>query len=190
MIPNVTIPVCEKGQFKIERKHVKPTFNFSKDGRSVPEGEYTFLYRGKTLVMSDTPDEKRDHSWAVYQAKGECLIAGLGIGMVLNAMAMKEEVTHIDVVELEQDVIDMVAPYYEQLYPNKITFHCASIFDWKPNKDKRYDCAWFDIWDDLCTDNLEQMATLHRKFGKKATWKGSWGKEYLQYQKQRTRGYY
>ncbi len=45
--------------------------------------------------------------------------------------------------------------------------------------------AWFDIWDDLCTDNLEQMKILHRKFARKAAWKGSWGKEFLQYQKLR-----
>ena len=182
--------------FSIERKEVKTTSldrtisMMKNNGRYVPDGEYTFLYRGNTLVMSDTPNEKRDHYKAIYNAKGRCLIAGLGIGMVLNAIAQKEEVTHIDVVELSSEVIQLVAPYYLKLYPNKITFHNYSIFDWKPEKNTKYDMAWFDIWDNLCIDNLEEMSKLHRKFGKSAKWKGSWGKELLQYEREKEKNRY
>lgn len=184
MIPNVNIPCGEKGTYKIVREYIKPTLQFSKDGRYVPEGEYTFLYNNGKLIMSDTPDEKRDHWEAVDKASGRCLLAGLGIGMVLNAIAMKQEVTYIDVVEISQEVIDLVGEYYSNLYPNKIQYHCASIFDWIPPKEK-YNMAWFDIWNALCTDNLEEMKTLHRKYAKRAVWKNSWGKEYLQYRKRR-----
>lgn len=181
MIPSVTVPCGEKGAYRIERKHVKPRPHIDISGRYVPEGEYTFLYHGNTLMMSDTPDEKRDHHEAVHQANGRCLIAGLGIGMVLNAVAMKECVSHIDVVEISQDVIDLVLPHYSALYPGKIECYCASIFDWKPAKGVMYNMAWFDIWNDLCTDNLKAMEQLHRKFARKAKWKGSWGKSHLQW---------
>lgn len=192
LIPSVNVPEGTSGVWRIERKHVAPSkISILQDifhsGRYVPEGDYTFLYRGGTLVMSDTPDEKRDHLDPVIKAKGNCLIAGLGIGMVLNAIALKPEVEHIDVVELSEDVIKLVGKYYQDLYPNRITIHNVSIFDFKPTI--HYDVAWFDIWDDLCEDNLEEMAKLHRKFGKKADWKGSWGKTYLQYQRQRNRYY-
>ena len=185
MIEKVNIPTGKKGKFKIKREYVKPNPYRVFSGRYVPEGEYTFLYRGGTLVMSDTPDEMRDHYHAVINANGRCLVAGLGIGMVLNAMAKKEEVTRIDVVELEQDVIDLVSRHYEKLYPGKIFFYNCSIFDFAPEKGVKYDCAWFDIWDDLCTDNLKEMEILHRKFSRKAKWKGSWGKELLKLQKKR-----
>jgi hypothetical protein len=33
------------------------------------------------------------------------------------------------------------------------------------SKGKRYDMVWHDIWDDICSDNLEGMAKLHRKYG-------------------------
>jgi len=185
LIPSVTVPEGRKGEWRIERKAVKPSgiSNLQEmfhGGRYVPDGTYTFLYRGDTLVMSDTPDEKRDHYSAVMNAQGRCLIVGLGIGMVLNAIASHPEVTHIDVVEISQDVIDLVAGHYNKLYPDKITFYCSSIWDWKPEKDVHYGMAWFDIWDNLCTDNLEEMSKLHRKFAKKATWKGSWGRSFLQ----------
>lgn len=191
IIPSVNTPVGIKGPYRIERKEIKrDRLNMMIEmlnggGRYTPEGTYTFLYRGNTLVMSDTPDEKRDHYSAVRMAKGNCLIAGLGIGMVLNAVALKESVIHIDVIEISQEVIDLVSSHYANLYPGKITFHCASIFDWKPPKGTVYDMAWFDIWDTLCVDNLEEMAKLHRKYGKCATWKGSWGKELLQYERRR-----
>ena len=190
IIPSVKIPCGENGAYRIERKEIKrDKFDILREafngGRYTPDGTYTFLYRGSTLVMSDTPDEKRDHYSAVRMATGNCLIAGLGIGMVLNAIAQKEEVKHIDVIELSKEVLSLVSPFYDSLYPSKITFHCASIFEWKPVKGTVYDMAWFDIWDTLCEDNLEEMATLHRKFGKCAKWKGSCGKEYLQYQRRR-----
>jgi hypothetical protein len=189
LIPSVSVPVGQKGDWKIERKYVEPKpWNNHGNFRHVPNGEYTFLYRGNTLVMSDTPDEKNDHLSAVINAKGNCLIAGLGIGMVLNAIAAKHEVTHIDVVEISEDVIELVSEYYNGLYGDKITFHKSSIFDFKPSI--KYDMAWFDIWDNLCEDNLEEMAKLHRKFGKHAQWKGSWGREYLKYERQRNKNRY
>jgi len=186
LIPSVDVPEGQSGVWKIERKHIKPDpvsefRSIMKTGRSVPEGEYTFLYRGGTLVMSDTPDEKRDHTEAVLKAKGHCLIAGLGIGMVLNAMAIKKEVERIDVVELSQDVIDLVSGHYEKKFPGKINFINDSIFDYKPKKNSKdkYNVVWFDIWDNLCTDNLQEMGKLHRIYGQRANWKGSWGKEFL-----------
>jgi hypothetical protein len=189
-IPNVNIPNGQIGDFKVIRKHVEPRFQFSMDGRYVPNGEYTFLYYKDTLLMSDTPDEKRDHYSAVYQATGNCLIAGLGIGMVLNAMCLKPEVKHITIIEISQEVIDLVGKHYLEMYPNKIEIICADIYTWKPLKETIYDLIWFDVWNHLCTDNLEQMSMLHRRFARKAKWKGSWGKEYLQYQKRREKCYY
>ena len=189
IIPNVSVPEGVLGDYEIKKKTFEDdpmyTARMRISGRNYIPGTYTFLYRGSTLVMSDTPDEKQDHIQAVIKAKGNCLIAGLGIGMVLNAVCLKEEVEHVDVVEISQEVIDLVSEYYDNKYPDKITFHCADILQWQPPKNIKYDMAWFDIWDNLCTDNLDEMATLHRRFGRKAEWKGSWGKEILVNQKRK-----
>ena len=183
LIPAVNIPEGVKGEYKIVKREIKPdliqSLRMAREGRNYVPGTYTYLLKGNVLMMSDTPDEKKDHYSPVQKAEGNCLIVGLGIGMVLNAIALKPEVFHIDVVEISQEVLDLVSPHYNELYPGKITFHKASIFDWKPEKDIKYDVAWFDIWDTLDTDNLVEMATLHRRFGRKADWKGSWGKEFL-----------
>lgn len=172
----VTVPTGSKGEWVIERRTIKRNpFCFSP--RFVPDGEYTGILRNGKLVMSDTPDEMRDHSHAVYCANGKCLVAGLGIGMVLQAICKKKEVKSVDVVEISQDVIDLVSPHYSAMFPGKINFICSSIFDFKMNKGESYDWAWFDIWDDICSNNLKEMELLARRFGRKIKWKGYWAKE-------------
>ncbi len=53
----------------------------------------------------------------------------------------------------------------------------ADIFDWKAPKctvGPRYEIAWFDIWNEICGDNVLEMTKLKRRYGKKALWKGCW----------------
>lgn len=169
----VELPEMSKGEWKVE-KFVTDQFDYNsfRVGREVPMNEtYTRLVRGRTLVMSDTPAEMRDHSTAVYRAKGSCLLNGLGIGMVLKNILLKPEVTDVTVVEISQDVIDLVSPFYTD---PRITWICASAFDYKPPKGKHYGMVWHDIWDTICGDNVSEMIKLHRKYGKRADWQGSW----------------
>jgi len=72
-------------------------------------------------------------------------------------------------------------------YPGKITFIQADILTWQPPRDSHWNYAWFDIWDQLSTDNLPQMAKLHRKFTRYADRYGSWGQKFLQYRARQER---
>jgi spermidine synthase len=121
--------------------------------------------------MSDTNAEMRDHMQFVCQASGRVLINGLGLGMVLGAVLAKDSVTHVTVVELSQDVIDLVAAHYAC---DRLEVVCCSAFDYKPPKGLRYNAVWHDIWDDLCGDNLPEMTKLKRKYGSKTDWQGCW----------------
>jgi len=171
----VEFPEISKGQWKIEKFTVdRQDWHSLVRGRGVPLGEtFTRLMRGNTLVMSDTPAEMSDHIYAVINATGSCLINGLGIGMVLKNILLKPKVTDVTVVEISQELIDIVSPYYQD---ERVNFVCANAFDYKPPKGKRYHMVWHDIWDDICSDNLPEMGKLHRKYGKRAVWQGSWCK--------------
>jgi hypothetical protein len=142
--------------------------------------KYTMVTRNGYLVMSDTPAEKDDHWQAWRRAKGSCLLNGLGIGMLLKNIMEKPEVTDITVVEISQDLIDIVGPHYKD---PRVTIICADAFLYQPPKGKRYQMVWHDIWDGICADNLPEMARLHRKYGRRCDWQGSWCK----YQCQRGR---
>jgi hypothetical protein len=175
----VDVPEGEIGRFRIERFEVTDAdAKFSAlRGRGLSPGVYTRLMCGSTLVMSDTPAEIRDHRGIIRQARGKVLIHGLGIGMVLQACLEKPEVEHVTVVELEQDVIDLVAPHYKEKYKDRLDVLQGDAFTWKPEKGRRWDCAWHDVWDYICPDNLPEMAKLHRRFGRRVDWQGSWCKE-------------
>lgn len=145
-------------------------------GRAVPEGTYTGLYRGRSVIMSDTPDEIHDHLRFIWRARGRVLIAGLGLGMVLQAVARKPDVAHITVIEQSEDVIKLVYDHWRaKSWGRKFEVVHADVMRWQPPRTARWDSAWFDIWDNLCTDNLTEMATLHRRYARRVADYGSWG---------------
>jgi len=146
------------------------------NNRGVTAGTYTKLQHenSSSPMMSDTPAEMRDHWEPVNEAKDWCLIAGLGLGMVAEAMLRKTEVFKVTVIEISEDIIELVAPTLEERWGDRIEIIHADIFEWKPPKGQRYGACWFDIWPNICEDNLPEMATLHRKYGKRTDWQGSW----------------
>lgn len=142
------------------------------------------LVRGE-LVMSDTRDELRDHYTAIYRAKGRVLINGLGLGCYLAVVLSKPEVTHVDVVELNPDVLALVAPHFTK--DERVVFHQADAYvqarKWPPGT--RWDCVWHDIWPTKCSDDLEGHARLRRSYARRAEWQGSWAHETLVYLRER-----
>ena len=152
------------------------------------------LFVGGTLWMSDTSDERRDHWAPVHYAKGHVLIAGLGLGMVALACALKPETEKVTVIEINADVIGLVVPYLRKALeeagrdPDMLEVIEADIFTWKPPKGQMYDCIWFDVWADVCTDNLPEYGKLNRRFARRtAGYRGAWVEDLLKYQKQRER---
>jgi len=182
LIPNVTVPEGQSGGWRVERFTIEPerasianiSMMFRPGGRRHVPGAYTRLLRDGYLVMSDTPDEKRDHYWFVREARGHVLIQGLGLGMVLGAVLAKPDVEHVTVIEKSEDVIGLVANHYAC---ERLTVICADAMTWQPPKGIRYGAVWHDIWDDICADNLDEMKALHRRYGRRADWQGSWARE-------------
>ena len=183
MIPSVTIPEGKRGAWKVSRFEVSSepsieNLRLAMQGRAVTPGTYTKLQHDRRgIVMSDTPAEKRDHYAFVRMAKGHCLINGLGLGMCLNAILKKQDVTFVTVVEVDRDVIDLVWPHYSA---ERCEIVNLSAFDYQPPKGVRYGAVWHDIWDSICEDNLPEMSRLHRKYGRKADWQGSWGRDIIE----------
>jgi len=197
MTYKVSVPEGSSGPWKIERFTVdkkesdfaslRAMISGSGFGRGgLPPGTYTRLLRGQTIVMSDTPDEIRDHYALFRAAQGEVLLNGLGLGVALNGCLSKVladdgtsagremAVEHLTVIEKSQDVINLVGPYYEDKFGDRLTIIHADALEWRAQKGKRYDVVWHDIWDDICADNLEEMSKLHRKYGRRCEWQASW----------------
>lgn len=178
----------EKGVAKI----TKFTFDSKEDIlynlRAVRNGRMFVMYDGKfvrltvngELMMSDTTMERISNLDFINNAKGRVMIAGLGIGLILEAILNKEEVSEVVVIEKYQDVIDLVEPIYQH---RKLKIICADIFEYEMPSSEKFDVIYFDIWADISTSNLSEMKQLHNKYKinkrSKDSFMDSWLRDFL-----------
>lgn len=179
---NVFVPDGTSGDWAVETFTVSDSEATSANINQLPfyhikAGTYKRLRQNKTVVMSNVPFEKKTNLQFFQKAKGNVLINGLGLGMVLSAILTKKEVTSVTVVEISKDVIDLVAPSF--LHDKRVKIIHADSLTFVPPKGIIYDAVWHDIWPDVCKDNLEDMKRLHRKYGRRAKWQASWSRELL-----------
>lgn len=182
---DINIPDSQIGEWSIEafevpKNDIGNMISMMKTGRSVPPGTYKRLKRNNTVVMSNTPDEIRDFYMFIRKAKGHVLVNGLGMGVLLNALLEKDDIEKITVIEKHKEVIDLVSPYIED---SRVEIIHSDCFDYKPPKGIRYDAVWHDIWDYICSDNLDEMKKLHRKYGRKTDYQASWCRTECEMQK-------
>ncbi|MGC6738966.1 hypothetical protein ACP0FZ_31065, partial [Escherichia coli] len=85
-------------------------------------------------------------------------INGLGLGMVLHAILQKDDVTHVTVIEKEQDVINLVAASFAT--DLRVEIINADAMEYCPPAGVTYNACWHDIWTDFATANLAQMDKL------------------------------
>ncbi len=139
-------------------------------------GTYTRIDVDGRLWMSDTDDEKRDHAsafWEMQRRGGRVLIHGLGLGMVVQAALRLPQVEHIDVVEIDPRVARLVGEHYAG---DRCTIHVGDALTYEWPTGTRWDVVWHDIWPTITGDNLPDMHRLHRRFGRRSGWQGSWAR--------------
>jgi hypothetical protein len=112
------IPPCKKGKWEIRKFNVEmdlTNLREMRSGRGSFPGEYTqLIHADRGIIMSDTIAEIEDCRIFYRRAYGRVLIHGLGLGCLLQALLLKDNVEHIDVVEIDQDVIDLVSPHFSE----------------------------------------------------------------------------
>jgi len=151
---------------EIELSQLRDFLNFRREhSRQRPGTIVQLKDKYGEIMMSDTEMERRTNIHFLWEAKGDVLIGGLGLGMTLLAVQAKEEVNSITVIEIHQEIIDLVVP---QLPLNgKVSVICGDIFEWYPPQGVKYDTIYFDVWSDVCGDNYEDMKKLHRRFARR-----------------------
>ena len=135
----------------------------------IPPGRYVRLVRkisGKratSVIMSNTPMEQRTCVSVVQRAHGDVLIGGFGLGMIVLAMQDKPNVSSITVIENNKEIIDNIAAVLP--LNDKVTVIHDDVYEWKPQRGKKYDTIWLDIWDNINSDIYkEEMIPLKNKY--------------------------
>ena len=120
------------------------------------------------VVMSDAEFEKQTNHQFMRVARGKVLVAGLGIGMILIPLLNDKDVSKITVIEKEKEIIDLVYPKIKKRdKANKLELIHGDATEIEIPKEKKYDVIYFDIWDNVCGDNWEEMKILKKRFRKK-----------------------
>lgn len=141
-------------------------------GQPLESEKYTRLLIAEQVWMTDAEFEYRSNLRAIWEAHGDVLIAGLGIGFILPPILARPNVSSVTVVERNADVIDLVAPYFP-----KVKVVHADAYQWEPPR-RSFDYIYFDIWKNVPnSDNMKEIRALKlryrsalRKGGKTAAW--------------------
>jgi hypothetical protein len=182
------VPEGRHGEWSIERRSVDEdgaetdaavAAIFGDARPTVTPGEYTVLCRDGVVWMSDSEPELADHDEVLRQVRqrgGRVLVHGLGLGLILRQMLAFDNVEHVDVVELEEAVIALVAPSVEEfVQAGRLTIHHASCLTKQWPADVRWSVAWHDIWPDIVEANLPDMRLLRSVFAGRCDWQACWG---------------
>jgi len=135
----------------------------------------THLYKGTTLVMSDSLNEKQRLKEFEERVHGDVLISGLGLGLAISMALNKDEVKSIVVNEISSDVLKLVAPFY--CNEARLFFNKANAYTWEPLDKQRFDIIWHDISHSDKVITLNEISRLYKRYSrflKEGGWQASW----------------
>jgi len=104
---------------------------------------------------------------------GEVLINGLGLGVLVHGLLTLPNVTRIDVVEIDPDVLALVGPHYAK--DPRVNLIEGDAYTYRFPVGARWSVVWHDVWLDICADNLKDVERLKRRYGTRCEWQGAWG---------------
>jgi len=123
------IPIGDSGPWRIEKQDSS-------------RGVETLLLHGRgTCWMTDSDFDLEPQQEFVDLAAGSVLVTGLGLGCVIRGLLAKQDVTHITVIENDEDVIALVWPYMAR----RVRLMRANALT-AAGRVGRFDCAWHDVW--------------------------------------------
>lgn len=142
-------------------------------------GWYTVLVHDQRgVVMSDLRAEIAGCLPILHRGTGRVLVNGLGLGIVPAVLLGSKKVTSVDVVEIDEQVIELVTGDAVALdmwaSDPRLHVHHGDAHHYRWPTGTRWDFAWHDIWDTVSPGNLLSMAHLHRRYGHRVRWQGSW----------------
>lgn len=115
--------------------------------------DYTLLFRTTAatlhncvgeVVMEDSKRELERHLPIWLAAHGRVLITGLGLGCVVRGLLANPDVEHIDVVEIDHQIIKVMRPEFAGNPRVTIRHGDALKVTWPAGT--KWDCAWHDLW--------------------------------------------
>ena len=143
----------------------------------VPPGRYARLTIGGKLFMTDSLFEKFSALPFIDNARGEVLVTGLGLGMVVPPLMAKRDVKRVTIIEKDADVIRLIEPHMR--FGTRLKVVHADAYTWDGGTAK-YDTIFHDIWPTVNPANLMLFPRIEVRYAKWLApqgWQDCWSKE-------------
>lgn len=121
--------------------------------------------------MEDSPRELRRHLPVLLAARGRVLVSGLGLGCVVRGLLSLPEVEHVDVVEIDRNVLRLTGAEFSD-HP-RVTLHLGDALRIRWPRRTRWDFAWHDIHDEyghLAVLHTRLLLRYQRRVGRQGAW--------------------
>lgn len=105
---------------------------------------HKLLRNGQGLLMSDSPQEMFLQYDAYKNASGKVLVGGLGIGLYPSMISKKPDVSKIDIVEIDKDIIALTEKQFKKNPKIRIINDDIKHF-LKTIEGENYDYCYIDI---------------------------------------------
>ena len=111
-------------------------------------------------MMSNHESETKTNQKFLDSAKGDVLIFGLGIGLIVFPLLQDKDIKSITIIEIDGGLINMISPIIKEkdIYSKVEIINCDA-FEYHNLINKNYDTIYFDIWaiiDDNSFDEMEK----------------------------------
>jgi hypothetical protein len=121
----------------------------------------SFQVGGKVCMVDDPP-----HWWAIEEHAtfyhGHVVVAGLGLGLIVHALAARPDVERVTVVEVEPDVITLVQPHLPT--SAKVEVVSGDFWDWEGQPDGVFYDLFVGDGHALASEAVRTMIELRQRF--------------------------
>jgi spermidine synthase len=141
----------------------------------------SLIPESEQVMMSNHETETITNQKFIDNAKGNVLIFGLGLGLIIFPLLNDEQITKIDIVEIDSDIISYVGDIIKSHdVRNIVRIHKGDSFEYHNELQTTYDTIYFDIWEYVGEKELYEIKDLHKTytiFLNKNGWMDSWRSE-------------
>lgn len=125
---------------------------------SSPPGKYLVLYhKTRKSVMTNNLMEMDDQEEFLSVAKGDVIVGGLGLGLIVDRLEEKEGIKSITVIESDIDIIKLNTPFEWK----KTQIIHGDVRSFSFNEEiKSPDFVFLDIWDDCESSSYEDRLSV------------------------------
>lgn len=124
----------------------------------------TFLFVNDTVISTNAPDEIEGMQEFADNCCGDVLVAGLGLGIIVDLLLNNSKVDQITVFENDIELINMFLE--NNVYTNeRVHLRFTNVF-WANAINTHFDFGFFDIWHDRKIKIWFEMELLKEKYAK------------------------